>query len=355
MKTYLITGGAGFVGSSLAIRLKEHHENVRVIAFDNLKRRGAELNLPRLRAFGVEFVHGDVRSPADLEVDAKIDCLLECAAEPSVLAGYDSSPNYVVDSNLSGALNCLELARKQGADIVFFSTSRVYPYSTVNALNYVETTTRYELTDEQVVPGTSSAGVSERFPLEGTRSLYGATKLAAELVLQEYVSMYDMRGVINRCGVLAGPWQMGKVDQGFVTFWVARHFFGGHLRYLGFGGSGKQVRDILHVDDLYRLLEIQMGCLDEISGRIFNVGGGREVSISLRELTALCEQASGRKLDVGSDPETRPADIRIYHSDNGLVHESTGWEPETSVEEVVDNIATWIGDHKESLERVLGS
>src|SRR4051794_11741987 len=130
----LITGGAGFVGSNLASALRRRHPGWGIVAFDNLKRRGSELNLPRLREEGIDFVHGDVRNPADLDALGEIDALVECSAEPSVLAGTDGSPDYVVQTNLLGAYHCLELARRRDADMVFLSTSRVYPVATLEGL-----------------------------------------------------------------------------------------------------------------------------------------------------------------------------------------------------------------------------
>src|SRR3954453_3832502 len=177
----LITGGSGFVGANLCVGLAERHPGWEIIAFDNLKRRGSELNLPRLRAAGVTFVHGDVRAPGDLQALPKVDAIVECSAEPSALAGVHDSPDYLVQSNLFGAYHCLELARRDGAQVVFVSTSRVYPYAALNALPYRETDTRFEL---------AGPGVSERFPLEGPRTLYGATKLAAEHLVTEYAGTF---------------------------------------------------------------------------------------------------------------------------------------------------------------------
>ena len=353
MKTFLVTGGAGFVGSNLAIRLKQDYPDTRVIVLDNLRRRGSELNIARLRANGVEFVHGDIRVRGDLNVVSKVDCILECSADPSVLAGYTTSPEYVIETNLVGTLNCLELARQHGSDFIFFSTSRVYPFRTINSLEIVETPTRYELHDQQRVVGVSSAGFTEEFPLNGARSLYGATKLAGELIMQEYLEMYGLRGVINRCGVITGPWQMGKIDQGFIVLWVAGHVFGGSLSYIGYGGKGKQVRDILHIDDLYRLVDIQINSLDELKGQLFNVGGGRDISVSLRELTGLCEQATGNCIDIQPVHKERPADISIYLSDCRKVREQTGWVPSFGVGEIVAEIAKWIRDNRILLKPVL--
>ncbi len=353
MPVYLITGGAGFVGSHLAIRLKQSSADARVIALDNLRRRGSELNLPRLREHGIEFLHGDVRQPADIAAAGPVDAILECSAEPSVLAGYGDDPAYVIDTNLGGMLSCLEHARRCGAAILFLSTSRVYPVAHLNQLRLRETDTRFELETEQDLPGVSTRGIAEDFPLTGARSLYGATKLAGELFLQEYVAMYGLRGVVNRCGVLAGPWQMGRTDQGVITLWVARHHFGGSLRYIGFGGAGKQVRDVLHVDDLFELVHWQLDHLDAINGQTFNVGGGRACSVSLRELTDLCRDLTGRTIPVDPDLNPRPADMPLYLTDNSRVTAATGWRPTRTMEDILGDIHRWIRAHEGILQAVL--
>ena len=254
----LVTGGAGFIGANLAIGLARLHPEWEVLALDNLRRRGSELNLPRLRHAEVGFLHGDVRELEDLLEAGPLDAIVECSAEPSVLAGVDGSPDYVVQTNLLGAYNCLELARRADAQLVFLSTSRVYPVGALEGLVYRELDTRFELTDEQQVPGASSRGIAETFPLRGARTLYGATKLSGELLIEEYAATYGVSAVVDRCGVIAGPWQMGKVDQGVFTYWMLAHHFGRPLAYIGFGGSGKQVRDLLHVEDLLDLVEEQL-------------------------------------------------------------------------------------------------
>jgi CDP-paratose 2-epimerase len=229
----------------------------------------------------------------------------------------------------------------------------VYPIDIINRLNYIEKETRYELIDNQPVVGVSSAGYTEDFPLKGIRSLYGATKLASEYIIYEYLDMYDLRGVINRCGVLTGPWQMGKIDQGFVVLWVAKHIYGGELSYIGYGGKGKQVRDILHIDDLYRLIEIQLKKLNELNGQVFNVGGGRERSISLKELTSLTQEITGKKIDVKSIKEERLGDIRIYISDNSKVMRATNWRPSVQIRDILIEITSWINNYKNMLRPIL--
>ena len=352
-KRLLITGGAGFVGSSLALLFRESYPDWQIMSFDNLRRRGSELNLDRLHRRGITFCHGDVRNRSDLDGVGKVDTIIECSAEPSALAGFDGEASYVVDTNLVGTVNCLEVARRHQAELVFLSTSRVYPYEVLNALPFQETLTRFEWHADRTRDGISEQGVSEGFPLEGVRTLYGATKLCAELLIREYVSMYGVPAVINRCGVLTGPWQMGKVDQGFAVLWAARHHFGGPLSYIGFGGQGKQVRDIMHVEDLFDLLQLQLNDPAIHSGQVYNVGGGRESSVSLLELTELCRQATGKTIPIQTEAVTRLGDVRIYLSDTSKVRTAVGWKPRWTVERIIESIAGWIRDCENELRPIL--
>jgi CDP-paratose 2-epimerase len=351
----LITGGAGFVGSSLALLLKRDRPDLDLCAFDNLRRRGSELALDRLKAGGVEFVHGDIRSADDLTDLGAFDLLLECSAEPSVHAGYGGSPAYVLQTNLTGTINCLEAARRHEADVIFLSTSRVYPIDRLRALPLSRTGERLDIPPGEAGPGWSSRGISADFPLGGHRSMYGATKLASELVIDEYRAMYGLRTIVNRCGVISGPWQMGKVDQGFLVLWAARHAYGGALSYTGFGGEGLQVRDVLHVADLYDLIRVQMADLTRYSGAVHNVGGGRELSVSLAELTAACRRRTGAALRIESRPETSAADIPYYVTDNAAVTAATGWSPRRTLDVLLDDVFAWLAEHRTNLERVLGA
>jgi len=350
----LITGGAGFVGSSLALKLKERHPEMRISALDNLKRRGSELNLPRLREAGVEFVHGDIRNKEDLP-NFGTDLVLECSAEPAVVAGYDGSPDYLLNTNLVGTLNCLELARRQGAGFVFLSTSRVYPIHTLRSLRYSEEGSQFVLANEQPYPGASAQGIAEDFPLGGTRSLYGATKLTSEMFVEEYRAAYGIKTVVNRCGVITGPWQMGKVDQGVFALWMARHYFGGELSYFGYGGTGKQVRDFLHIADLFELVDLQIRDLYLFDGQTFNVGGGLEKSLSLRETTLLCEQITGKRITIHSHPETRVADVPLYISDHHKITELCGWRPSRGPKQTLSDIYYWIRENENLVGATLTS
>lgn len=353
-KCVLVTGGGGFVGSSLAISFKNKYPDWKVISLDNLRRRGSELNLKRLAEVGIQFVHGDIRCREDLVFEnEKIDLILECSAEPSVLAGFNSSPEYVLQANLVGTLNCLEVARRHQADFIFLSTSRVYPYERLNTLNIGENETRFILSDSQNIAGASGRGISEDFPLDGVRSLYGATKLAAELIIQEYVAMYNLRAIINRCGVITGPWQMSRVDQGVFGLWMARHFLKRELAYIGFGGKGKQVRDFVNIFDLFELIDIQMGQIEKLSGKIYNVGGGAERSLSLLETTKLCQEITGNRINIKSVQENRPADVKLYITDYSRVIKDTGWAPKRDATETLTDIYLWIKENEKELKQVL--
>ncbi len=349
----LVTGGAGFIGANVACGLAIRHPDWELTALDNLRRRGAELNLPRLREADVNFVHGDVRSLADLLAIGELDALVECSAEPSALAGVGDSPDYVVHANLVGAYNCLELARDRGAYVVFLSSSRVYPVQALSGLALTETGTRFELSEPQPLPGASAAGIAEDFPLTGARTLYGATKLAAELLIEEYRATYGLRAVVNRCGVVAGPWQMGKVDQGVFTYWMLAHHFGRSLEYIGYGGSGKQVRDLLHVDDLIELLDEQLAAPGRWDGVVANVGGGRECSLSLLETTALCSEITGRELAIGTAPSSRPGDVPVYVSDCARLEGISEWRPRRDARRILTDIHEWIGAHESALSGAL--
>lgn len=334
-----VTGGAGFVGANVAIALAARGHDV--VALDSLRRRGSELNLPRLREAGVEFSHGDVRNPADLRSVGGFDALLECSAEPSVLAGQ-SDAEYAVHTNLLGAHNCLELVRRHDAQLIFLSTSRVYPIAALNGLAYEESETRFELAAVQRHRGASVDGISEEFPLEGARTLYGATKLAAELLIAEYGAGFGIDAVVDRCGVIAGPWQMGRVDQGVYTYWVLNHYLRRGLTYIGYGGSGKQVRDLLHVDDLVELIDDQLARRDHWSGVTVNVGGGRDGSLSLREATEICREVTGNRVEIRPAEDARPGDVPLYVSDCARLSTYSDWAPRRGPRQVLEDIFNWI-------------
>ncbi|NER81243.1 MAG: NAD-dependent epimerase/dehydratase family protein [Leptolyngbya sp. SIO1D8] len=349
----LVCGGAGFIGSSLSLGIKAQHPDWDVIALDNLRRRGSELNLSRLKDARINFIHGDIRSASDLDARVfDVDIIIDCSAEPSVLAGF-SSPDYVLKTNLVGTINILELARKVKAHLLFLSTSRVYPVEALNSLKLIEESTRYSIHPDQTVVGFSSKGVSEDFPLNGYRSLYGTTKLASELLIEEYRHAYGLKAIVNRCGVVTGPWQMGKVDQGVFVLWVAAHHFYKSLQYIGYGGTGKQVRDLLNVDDLLNLVQYQVNNFDQLDGDILNVGGGVNGSLSLLETTQICHELTGNIIPIKPVLEERLGDVPLFIMDSSRIQEKLGWQPKHTPESTLQDIYRWLSEYESMLKPIL--
>lgn len=352
--TVVITGGAGFVGTNLALYLREKL-GWTVYCFDNLKRRGSETNLPLLKKAGVAFVHGDIRNKSDfLLLPQSCDFLVEASAEPSVLAGSSQgSLSYLLDTNLVGSLNCFQYAFESKAKIIFLSTSRIYPIAHLSSMTLEEDSLRFRAAANQALPGVSEKGISEKFPLEGSRSFYGATKLASELFLPEFKVFMGVEYVINRFGVIAGPGQFGKVDQGVTVLWVARHYFAKELSYIGYGGEGKQVRDVLHIADFCTAVEWQLLNFETCKGETFNIGGGKDCSVSLAELTSLCQLVTGQKVPIRKVPENRKADIPWYVTDNTKFSSLSGWRPQKTPLDIVTDIYKWIDANKSTLQGIL--
>lgn len=353
MKRILITGGAGFVGSNLALRLKTEWPSADLVVLDNFYRQGSELNKPRLESAGIQVCRGDVRDSAAWSALPPCDLVIDAAAEPSVLAGAAGGDvRYVLDTNLGGTLNLLEAARGWRSRVLFISTSRIYPLAALRAIPLATTASRFEIAGSAGLPGLSEHGIAEDFPVAGPRTLYGATKFASEIMAQEYAAQWGLPVLIDRCGVLAGPWQMGRVDQGVTALWVAAHQYGRPLTYIGYGG--RQVRDVLHVADFADLVATQIRREALWDGRIYNVGGGRPISFSLRELTEKTVRAVGRRVDIGDDPTVRPGDVPLYLTDRRRVMADCEWQPRRDVEVVIDDTARWMRDHEELLRPVFG-
>jgi CDP-paratose 2-epimerase len=346
----LITGGAGFVGSNLAIALKNRFPDAEIVCMDNLYRRGSELNLPRLKKNGVLFHHGDVREPNAFP-SSPFDFLIECSAEPSVLAGIGNSPDYLIHTNLAGAYYCLEKARLWSSRFLFLSTSRVYPILRMESHPWKEEPTRFTWKDEGTT-GITSKGVAENIDMSGARSLYGYTKYAAELLIEEYRAAFGLRAIINRCGVLTGPWQFGKADQGVAALWVLSHHFGKKLSYIGYGGRGKQVRDFLHIHDLCDLVIEQLSDFDRWDGWIGNVAGGPSNSGSLCELTLLCQEITGKMLEIDSGDTNRPGDLRVFIGNCERLFERTSWRPKRGLRKIVEDISEWVSSEAEALKTI---
>jgi CDP-paratose 2-epimerase len=232
------------------------------------------------------------------------------------------------------------------------SSSRVYPYDRLNQESFIEEKSRFRFLVEPHSKLTKK-GISESYTLVGIRSLYGASKLSAELIINEYCNMYRLGAIINRCGVVAGPWQFGKVDQGVITHWVMAHHLKRPLKYIGYGGQGKQVRDILHIEDLFDVVDLQITNFDQCNGATYNIGGGLGVSTSLLELTDICRVVTGNYVDISSTAVDRVADLRIYITDSSFFENLLGWRPKKDVYSIVFDINKWLNENSKNLKSIL--
>jgi CDP-paratose 2-epimerase len=331
----LVSGGAGFVGAHLSIHLAQR--GYPVVALDNLCRTGSEGNVARLADAGVRFVMGDVRDPNVYDVIGKVSCIVDACALPSVLEGMQSSVRPVIETNLNGTLLQLEHAVRWEAKLMLLSTSRVLPVDGLASIPLQMTEQRVELQAGDLPDGCSLRGISEAFPVHpGHRTFYGTSKLAAEMLVAEFVAFKGLRALINRCGVLAGPGQFGRIDQGVMMYWLQAHRDGIPLEYLGFDGSGRQVRDFLHVADLAKLIANQIQAPDSAwNGNLFHVGGGLQNSLSLRELTAICQRITGRKTAVkAAEFAPRPGDIPWLVMDSSQAQSTFQWAPQADAEQI---------------------
>jgi CDP-paratose 2-epimerase len=335
----LISGVCGFIGSELALGLRR--EGHRVAGFDNFSRPGSKLNHPRILEAGVEFFQGDARFEKDLANAEGFDWVIDAAANPSVLAGVDgkTGSRELLEHNLWGTVNLLELCKRESAGLILLSTSRVYSIANLKALPLSEQEGAFALKTE--TPSAGPMGIREDFPTSAPISLYGASKLASEQIALEYGDAFNFPVWINRCGVIAGAGQFGKPDQGIFSFWIHSWACGAPLRYIGFGGSGHQVRDCLHPSDLLNLILLQM----EQSGnngqtrRIFNIGGGRESSVSLQQLSEWCTHEFGPR-EVGKETSPRPFDLPWVVLDASQCRSQWNWTPRRTVWEICAEIAS---------------
>lgn len=349
----VITGGAGFVGSSLCLQLKKKYPHYTIIAFDNLKRRGSELSLSDFVEYDIPFIHGDIRNKEDLDAINGFDVLIEASAEPSVMAGLTTDPTYVIHNNLYGSIHCFNACLHNKAKLIFLSTSRVYPIHLIEQAAFVEEETRFSFSETQTIKGISKNGISEELSLLGARSFYGTTKLSSELFIQEYAEFYGLQAAITRFGVIAGPRQMGKTDQGIATLWMAKHFWKQSLTYIGYGGTGKQVRDIIHINDVVDLIDLQIHSISKFNGVVYNAGGGLHSSASLCEMTDICKKITGNSIPIHSELQNRPADLKVYISDNSKIMNEIGWSAKKTCEDIFTDIFLWLQLHETQLRKIL--
>ena len=335
----LITGISGFCGYSICLRIFQYFPNFKVIGIDNLSRPGSEKNVGSLNSLGVKFVRADIRNHSDIDSLPQVDWVIDCAANPSVLAGMNeqSSSRQLMEHNLLGTINLLEYCKRHKSGLILLSTSRVYSALELANLPVESPNDRFEVKNTNV-PGFSEQGISEEFPTSAPISLYGSSKLASEQLILEYSYNFDFPVWINRCGVLAGAGQFGKADQGIFSYWIHSFREKKPLKYIGFNGTGHQVRDALHPSDLAPLLSRQMLEPDREAPKIINLGGGVENSMSLKELSRWCEDRFGQN-EVLTSIDERPMDAPWIVMNSTIAQNAWNWSVKTKIEQVLYEIA----------------
>ena len=341
--TLVVTGGGGFVGSHTARHFAK--DGWKVLALDNLSRSKllggkegpipATYNWENLRRFdGVRCIKGDIRRTDDLKaVIDEADAIVHTAAQVAVTSSLDD-PRTDFEVNLLGTFNVLEAARRSKRDprIVFCSTNKVYG-DNVNRIPVREKETRYVYADSGYgdgIPADFSIDACEHTP-------YGVSKLAADLYVQDFARTYGLKTAVFRMSCIYGEGQSGTEDQGWVAHFVIRILEG---RRLTIYGDGKQVRDVLHVQDLVRAFDAALQSGPAMRGRVFNIGGGAGKTTSLLELVHLMKRLTGKQASLAF-ADWRPGDQKVYISDIQRAKETFGWEPEISPEEGVGRLAQW--------------
>jgi len=343
----LISGICGFVGRTIAEGLLDCNPdlNIEVIGIDNLSRSGSSLNRDLLLNRGIKVIHGDIRLYSDIESVGQIDWIIDAAANPSVMAGVDgkSSSRQLVEHNLLGTINLLEHCKFYNAGFTLISTSRVYGIKELSSIEVEADLNGFYLKSKNVLPtGISFDGIAEDFSTASPVSLYGATKLSSEALALEYGGAFNFPVWINRCGVLAGEGQFGRIDQGIFSYWINSWLAQKPLNYIGFGGSGNQVRDCLHPKDLLPLIQKQIIESNTNKPQIINIGGGKENSMSLKMLSSWCENRF-EPHKVGSETTPRPFDLPWVVMDSSLAKKTWDWQPVISIDMILNEIA----DHAE--------
>ena len=332
----LITGGCGFVGSNIAIYLKKKLKKIQVFSLDNLSRKGSSLNKNRLKEYNIENFKINIENFKKIKFLPKFDLIIDCCAEPAIEASrYDI--DRVFNTNLLGTFNILKKCLRDKANIIFLSSSRVYSIQKLRSLVRKKKITK---------PLKIKYKIDENFTTSSVSSLYGFTKLASEKLIKEMFFKTNLKFIINRFGVIAGPWQFGKEDQGFVPLWVAKHFLKKKLSYIGFGGKGHQVRDVLHIKDACEIILIQIKKIKKINNKIFNIGGEIKNSISLKDLTIKCEKLTRNKIKFKSISKTSSFDIPYYVSNNNKVGKFYKWKPTRNIDKILEDINYWLSKNK---------
>ena len=332
----LITGGCGFVGSNIAIYLKNKLKGAKISSLDNLTRKGSQINKERLKNLKIKNYNIDIIKFNKIKTLPKFNLIIDCCAEPAIEASR-KNPDKVFNTNLIGTFNILKKCVKDKSNLIFLSSSRVY--SILKLRKYIKKNNFSK-------PIKSKKQIDEEFETSEASSLYGFTKIASEKLIKEFFYTTNLKYIINRFGVIAGPWQFGKQDQGFVPLWVARHFLKKKLSYIGFSAKGHQVRDVLHIEDVCKIISIQIKKFKKINNMTFNVGGGINNLISLKNLTIKCEKLTKNKIQIEKIYRTSNYDIPYFVTNNSKIKKVYKWKPVKNINNILKDIYLWLKKNK---------
>ncbi|MDX1600779.1 MAG: SDR family NAD(P)-dependent oxidoreductase [Anaerolineales bacterium] len=336
---FLITGGAGFIGSNTTRALLDQgHE---VVVFDNLSRAGSDANLAWLKQGGGELVtvKGDVRErdalEAALQQHGPFDVVLHFAAQVAVTTSV-LDPALDFEINAKGTFNVLEAVRHADPSpiLLYASTNKVY--GGLEGYEIEEAETRYEFAETE-------RGVPEFAPLD-FHSPYGCSKGAADQYVRDYHRIYGLRTIVFRNSCIYGPRQFGIEDQGWLAWFVIAAVQGKDITIFG---DGKQVRDVLYIDDLVDAMVAAVENIETTQGQVYNMGGGPENSLSVwAEFGPMLEELEGSSIPVQFE-DWRPGDQRVYISDISKAQRDFGWTPQTSPEQGVRQLYEWVRENQD--------
>ena len=333
MKTkILITGGCGFIGSNLAIFLKE--KKFKVNSLDNLSRKGSKLNLERLKKKKITNFKIDIKNYKDLNKLPKFDFIIDCSALVEAKVKKENITK-VLKTNFLGTNNLILKSINDKSKFIFLSTSRVYSIKKINKIINNKKIIKKKIFFDK------KHAIKENFSTSAPLSFYGLSKKISEDLILEYSYSYNLKYMINRFGVVSGPWQFGKVEQGFLSLWLWKHLRKLNIKYIGFGGYGNQCRDILHVHDLCDIIHKQIKKFHKIQNNIFNIGGGLKNTLSLKDVTLLSEKLTKNKIKIGKIAKSDKSDIPIYVSNNDKISKFYNWKPKRSILKIASDTYNW--------------
>jgi CDP-paratose 2-epimerase len=314
----IVTGGCGFIGSNICVFLK--NLSFDVISVDNCSKTYSKLNFKRLKNLNIKNYNIDISNKNKfIKLNFKSDIIIDCCADPAV---ESSRQNILknINNNLITTYSVLEKAKKDNSKLIFLSTSRIYPIKD----SYQKFKNFYKKNNKDLF--------NEKSNIIGAKTIYGFSKLSSEMLIKEYNYAFKIDYLINRCGLITGPWQFGKVEQGLVSLWLWKHLNrDNNLYYKGYKGSGNQIRDILFINDLCELVYLQIKKFKKVKNETFCVGGGIKNSANLNELTKICEEITKNKLQIKRDLQTSIYDIPFYITSLQKVRKYYNWFPKTDL------------------------